>query len=843
MIRKNAINSGQLSGLNTQVTASEFTELMNVGSINFTPVELNKALKKNNVILPALAQYTGIPITLPSLPRNISVVVRSSSAILSWIEPSDHGGTEITGYYITANPGGISMIATTSPATLTGLTNGLTYTFSVVAINSRGKSVLTDDAWSPPLAPEANLIILNAVTNVVAVPLNASASVSWNSPVSNGGLALTSYTVTVSPGGASVVCAVTHATINGLTNGVSYTFSVVATNPIGDSASAVSAPVTPDSSLIVPAMPRGVTAIAGNTSATVSWTAPVPNGSVPITGYIVTSTPGGITTTVGPGSLTATVSGLTNGTAYTFTVVATDSVGNSLGSSSVSPITPFSPVTVPGAPIGVSATAGNASALVSWSAPFDGGASITGYTITSNPGGITTTTTSLSATISGLTNGTAYTFTVVATNSVGNSSSSSSSATPSSPAAGTIWTQTSLGANSWGRVASSSDGSTLVGIVSGGQIYVSHDRGVSWTSNNNNQSWTDIAISSDGSIILAVYYASNYTYAMSLSTNGGLSWGNTNFTSSSSNGTTCIACSSDGSLFIAVQAHFYHSNNYGIAFNPVGDTNSTYMFNSVASSADGTHLVATDSRFNTGKIYTSTDSGVSWTARLTNHGWTGVASSSDGTMLVAVDAGTIGGYIYTSTDSGVTWTPRDSARDWYCVSSSADGTILVAATLRERVQGTYVFGGHIYVSTDSGLTWTQTGPVGTWISVAISADGSTIIASQSTGVYISTVSTSIPSVTVSVPDAPYNVTATIINNATYTVAIQWNVPASNGGPIINYTVTSSGYTATSVIPYIEMNVAAGSYTFTVVAKNSAGNSSPSAPSTPVTLNVYRPPRR
>jgi hypothetical protein len=90
---------------------------------------------------------------------------------------------------------------------------------------------------------------------------------------------------------------------------------------------------------------------------------------------------------------------------------------------------------VPGAPTIGAATAGNGQANVAFSAPsFTGGASITGYTVTSSPDGITASGATSPITITGLTNGTAYTFSVVATNSAGNSTSSgaSNSVTPSS---------------------------------------------------------------------------------------------------------------------------------------------------------------------------------------------------------------------------------------------------------------------------------------------------------------------------------------------------------------------------------------------------------------------------
>jgi len=84
----------------------------------------------------------------------------------------------------------------------------------------------------------------------------------------------------------------------------------------------------------------------------------------------------------------------------------------------------------PGAPTGVSATAGDASALIAFSAPAsDGGSPITGYTATSSPGGITKTGAASPITITGLTNGIAYTFTVKATNSLGTGPASSPSNT------------------------------------------------------------------------------------------------------------------------------------------------------------------------------------------------------------------------------------------------------------------------------------------------------------------------------------------------------------------------------------------------------------------------------
>jgi hypothetical protein len=93
-------------------------------------------------------------------------------------------------------------------------------------------------------------------------------------------------------------------------------------------------------------------------------------------------------------------------------------------------------ITKPDAPTGVSATSGgNASTTVSWTAPSDGGSAITGYTATSNAGQTCSSTTTTTCSMTGLTNGTPYTFTVTATNTIGTSdpSSASASATPAAP--------------------------------------------------------------------------------------------------------------------------------------------------------------------------------------------------------------------------------------------------------------------------------------------------------------------------------------------------------------------------------------------------------------------------
>jgi Domain of unknown function (DUF4082)/Fibronectin type III domain/Bacterial Ig domain len=105
---------------------------------------------------------------------------------------------------------------------------------------------------------------------------------------------------------------------------------------------------------------------------------------------------------------------------------------------------------VPGAPSAVTASAGNGSATVSWTAPSNGGSPITSYTVTPHAGSTTLSPTTVSGsppatstTVTGLTNGTSYTFTVTATNSVGTGQASapSNAVTPTASVAGPAFVQ------------------------------------------------------------------------------------------------------------------------------------------------------------------------------------------------------------------------------------------------------------------------------------------------------------------------------------------------------------------------------------------------------------------
>jgi hypothetical protein len=176
-----------------------------------------------------------------------------------------------------------------------------------------------------------------------------------------------------------------------------------------------------------PSQVTGVSATAGAGSARISWSAPSSGGvvtSYTVTPYIGTTAQPATTVSGAPPALSTRISGLTPGTAYTFTVQASNPNGSGAVSAHSNQVIPPA-FTAPEAPTGVSASPATSQALVSWTAPSEeGGTPITGYTVTPYVGSAAQPSTNVSASstslkLTGLSNGTTYTFKIAANNSVG----------------------------------------------------------------------------------------------------------------------------------------------------------------------------------------------------------------------------------------------------------------------------------------------------------------------------------------------------------------------------------------------------------------------------------------
>jgi Fibronectin type III domain len=172
------------------------------------------------------------PNELPTAPREVSATRGNGSVAVSWLAPTYKGSTDpavtITSYHVTASPGGGTCSTATLGCTVTGLTNGTSYSFTLTATTTIGTGPASSPAVSatPATTPGAPVAVL-------AKPSFSSAAVSWTGPLSNGGSGIVRYTATAAPGGQSCQTAGTSCRVNGLTPGTSYTFTVTATNGVG----------------------------------------------------------------------------------------------------------------------------------------------------------------------------------------------------------------------------------------------------------------------------------------------------------------------------------------------------------------------------------------------------------------------------------------------------------------------------------------------------------------------------------------------------------------------------------------------------------------------------------
>ena len=204
-------------------------------------------------------------------------------------------------------------------------------------------------------------------------------------------------------------------------------------------------------------------------------------------------------------------------------------------------------------------------------------------------------------------------------------------------------------------------------------------------------------------------------------------------TSAPSNHWESVASSADGTKLVAATSNggIWASTNSGATWTQTSAPGSGWV--AVASSADGNKLVAIGKAplfSSTNPIYTSTNSGVAWTSNnVPNQTWCSVASSADGCKLVVVAALAFQPVICTSTNSGNTWVTNNApggACSW--VASSADGTRLVVVSWPG-----------IYISTNSGSSWTVTNSLSyAAICVASSVDGTRLVAVGGPRIFIST---------------------------------------------------------------------------------------------------------
>ena len=337
-----------------------------------------------------------------------------------------------------------SSTGTTRSYTVTGLNNGSEYGFELRGVNGSGRGSVSNKVTATPRVPvpPAPTLSATAGNRQVALSWTYSGSVTvtgWKyrrqSEFEDLSGQRKSSTKIWGPWTAISGAATRSHTVTGLTNGSEYGFELRGVNGSVNGSVSNKVTATPKAPPKAPGAPRSLSATPGNQRVSLSWSAAAANGSA-ILRYEYRRDSGSWSTVSGGASARSrTVTGLTNGTSYTFKVRAVN--GKGAGSVASVTATPKAPPKAPGAPGSLSATPGNKQVSLSWSAAAANGSAILRYEYRRDSGSWSTVSGGASArsrTVTGLTNGTSYTFKVRAVNGVGSGSSASVSATPKAPA-------------------------------------------------------------------------------------------------------------------------------------------------------------------------------------------------------------------------------------------------------------------------------------------------------------------------------------------------------------------------------------------------------------------------
>lgn len=410
-------------------TTAIFTSLPPGTTVTAT-VTARNSIGPSVASVPSNEVTTAVPAAAPDVPGAPSVVLQNGNEIaVSWTAPAENGSA-ISGYTVTLSNGDFADVVGAPPvttATFSGITrpsSGITATVS--ATNGAGSS-----AASLPSAPvDVPAVVPSAprFEAAVAPGSKTSVDVTWlwdpssvDDPGDDVG-GITGFRISVDDQDPiEVGVAVRQQAIVGLTPGVEYTFRVRALNSIGESAADPAAGISVTMpALEAPGAPQSVNATNDLDDLTVTWAPPLTGD--PVVLYEISLSNGGPTIKVPGSTLSTTFDDLPAGS-YIATVTAEGGAGVG-GSASADP------VVIPGVPSAVTgltavwAGVDNINAMnVGWTAPPDGGNSITGYVVTIDPPlaspipMVDAEATSLS--IGGLEQGTSYTVSMIAVNQIG----------------------------------------------------------------------------------------------------------------------------------------------------------------------------------------------------------------------------------------------------------------------------------------------------------------------------------------------------------------------------------------------------------------------------------------
>ena len=390
-----------------------------------------KLRARNNSGEGAASTATATPLARPAAPANLLATAGDGQVTLSWTNPGDN---TIWKYQVSTDGGsnytdinGSSWTTTTH--TVTGLSNGTQYTLALRAVNAYGNGDPADAPAIPLWPAPANLSVTQGE--------DRKATLTWDDPADS---TIAKYQVRTDGGvnytniiGSSA--ATTTHEVTGLTNGTAYTLALRAANDLagGTAATVTAKPLWP--------APGNLAADPGNGQAILQWDTGnaliteyrvhrqvTSSGATPVISYVPAGS--GLTTTT-------TISPLTNGTEYTFTVQAVDRSGSTVVITGLPSSKTATPAPVPDGPTGLTPTARSQEVALTWDGSAD--STIIKYQVSADGGtsfadieGSSAATTA--TTVTGLTNGTAYTLAVRAVNDSGPGAAPRVTATPLWPA-------------------------------------------------------------------------------------------------------------------------------------------------------------------------------------------------------------------------------------------------------------------------------------------------------------------------------------------------------------------------------------------------------------------------
>jgi chitodextrinase len=216
----------------------------------------------------------------PSAPTDLNATPGNGQVDLSWSAPTSNGGAEIDYYVVYQNGTDVRHESGTSTV-ISGLQNGVSYSFTVAAHNSAGTG---SQSGPVSVTPSSQIMVPGSPTALAGQPGNGQVQLRWSAPADDGGADIDYYVVYQNGSDVAHVTG-TERTVTGLANGVAYDFAVAAHNSAGTGPVSEAVRVTPDASITVPGIPTGLNYTVSGDQVLLSWDAPDGIGGLNITGY------------------------------------------------------------------------------------------------------------------------------------------------------------------------------------------------------------------------------------------------------------------------------------------------------------------------------------------------------------------------------------------------------------------------------------------------------------------------------------------------------------------------------------------------------------------------------